>query len=437
MTTRLKTLRIFPILYLTGCLGIIACHDEKPTETDKQRFEQVQQSLAALRTRVNDARGSGDVNIQNLEQDFESVMDMPPLNQFGLVRDAAAVRWEIEGLRLLYADYDDLGVKTRVIIDHLSLRPLGASPAITNDLENQAQHSADELGDDTPSDPAVAAKLEAKRLTDAWQDLEKFEGQAAENARAMLAREAENRRAMLVLDDIKSHEAARQFNEIVDRFEQRQRTAFERVNEQYQRWALLNIQEFHKWYFDNSHSRIVEAYKTFAEDEGLPPKNIYELMGVPPILSGPMMPRSPTRDPFFKVADIVVVTSKESAEADLSIFERYPELVGVLGELSGIDVQGPADLTPAKSKEIFNKVNDLTAWRYSEELAYKATAYAMTRHLLPIKIALLERPVQKLYNEAFEKGWKRLEGREDRLWVAKQSVVMPKVGMEDLEEKGE
>ena len=46
----------------------------------------------------------------------------------------------------------------------------------------------------------------------------------------------------------------------------------------------------------------------------------------------------------------------------------------------------------------------------------------MVAHLLPIDLALLDKPVQERYQREFDKGWKQLDGRPDQTSVAEQSA---------------
>lgn len=57
---------------------------------------------------------------------------------------------------------------------------------------------------------------------------------------------------------------------------------------------------------------------------------------------------------------------------------------------------------------------------------YEKIQNAMISHLLPIDLALLELPVRKLYDQAFEIGWKTLDGRGEQTGVAKKSAITVK-----------
>ena len=54
---------------------------------------------------------------------------------------------------------------------------------------------------------------------------------------------------------------------------------------------------------------------------------------------------------------------------------------------------------------------------------YHEVRQAMVNDLLPINFALLDLPVQERFQQAFQTGWKRLDGREDQTAVAKASAL--------------
>ncbi len=90
-------------------------------------------------------------------------------------------------------------------------------------------------------------------------------------------------------------------------------------------------------------------------------------------------------------------------------------------------------LTAAKKKEIYNEAWGSVSWKNNvdTEIAYRATRDGMIKFLLPIQAHLLDPPVAQLYQQAFSKGWQKLEGREDQLFVAKQSATVHKKTLEE------
>ena len=61
-----------------------------------------------------------------------------------------------------------------------------------------------------------------------------------------------------------------------------------------------------------------------------------------------------------------------------------------------------------------------------DDKRYGEIQNAMISHLLPLDLALLELPVLKLYHQAFEIGWKTLDGRGEQTVVAKKSALTVK-----------
>ena len=66
---------------------------------------------------------------------------------------------------------------------------------------------------------------------------------------------------------------------------------------------------------------------------------------------------------------------------------------------------------------------------------YNEVRLAMINRLLPINLALLDLPVQERYQQAFQKGWKKLDGREDQTSVAQASALTVKKSLRDFLEK--
>ena len=73
----------------------------------------------------------------------------------------------------------------------------------------------------------------------------------------------------------------------------------------------------------------------------------------------------------------------------------------------------------------------LNSW---DDKRYEEIQNAMISHLLPIDLALLELPVLKLYHQAFEIGWKTLDGRDEQIAVAESSARVKKISLRALQE---
>jgi nitroreductase len=161
----------------------------------------------------------------------------------------------------------------------------------------------------------------------------------------------------------------------------------------YQRWALENIQKFdapNGWHYDVTLSWIRDELKKFKNPSG-------------DVDSWPL-------------------------------FSTFPSTKDLLHEKLGVDlsqIKGAA-LTTDQQRLIYEVTSTLTGWKgnIDEELAYRATRDGMVLFLLPINVALLDPSVAQLYNKAFQKGWSKLEGREDQLHVAQQSAIVIKKGLD-------
>jgi len=159
----------------------------------------------------------------------------------------------------------------------------------------------------------------------------------------------------------------------------------------YQAWALNQIQTFEAWYYDRSLEWINSQLKEF---------------------------RNATQD--------------EEWEG----FQNFPSLKDLFQEKLGVDLSGVngAMLTAEKRQEIYNAAWGRFAWRNNidTEVAYRTTRDGMVQFLLPIQPYLLDPPVAQLYQEAFSKGWQKLDGRKDQLYVAQQSAIIRKKTVEEI-----
>jgi len=63
---------------------------------------------------------------------------------------------------------------------------------------------------------------------------------------------------------------------------------------------------------------------------------------------------------------------------------------------------------------------------------YRQVRDAMVSHLLPINLGLLELPVQERYQREFQRGWTRLDGREEQTFVVEQTAVTVKKPLSDF-----
>jgi hypothetical protein len=117
-------------------------------------------------------------------------------------------------------------------------------------------------------------------------------------------------------------------------------------------------------------------------------------------------------------------------------FREFPSLKDLIQEKVGVDLSKMkgAKLTAEKRKEIYKEAWQVFGWKNSihTEVAYRATRDGMVKFLAPIQPHLLDPPVAHLYQQAFSKGWQKLEGREDQLFVAQQSAVVQKKTLDEM-----
>lgn len=66
-------------------------------------------------------------------------------------------------------------------------------------------------------------------------------------------------------------------------------------------------------------------------------------------------------------------------------------------------------------------------------LTHRVCRDAMVTHLLPIDLRLLEMPVQDLFQQAWQSGWKYLDGRADRTKVAERTIDVSKTTLSDVQ----
>ncbi|GIW82396.1 MAG: hypothetical protein KatS3mg105_4203 [Gemmatales bacterium] len=181
----------------------------------------------------------------------------------------------------------------------------------------------------------------------------------------------------------------------------------------YQAWALEQIREFDSpngWYYDATLPWIREELKKF---------------------------------------------ENASEDKEWLLFQVFPSTKTLIEDELGVkglsELKG-AKLTAEKQKEIYNKAWSYFGWKndIDIEIAYRATRDGMVKFLLPIQPNLLDPPVYQLYQQAFAKGWQKLEGHNgswiwdergeegkwvrisDQLFVAQQSAVVKKKTLEEV-----
>jgi hypothetical protein len=115
--------------------------------------------------------------------------------------------------------------------------------------------------------------------------------------------------------------------------------------------------------------------------------------------------------------------------AEWQLLAKYPWSKKLIQQKLGVpmaDVEG-ARLTRQKRDELYNNLG-FTGWKNNidQEIAYRAVRESMILYLLPINTSYLEPPVARHYQKAFDKGWEKLEGRNDQLEVEKATITVEK-----------
>lgn len=73
---------------------------------------------------------------------------------------------------------------------------------------------------------------------------------------------------------------------------------------------------------------------------------------------------------------------------------------------------------------------------YLDAGQFREVGQAMIDHILPVNVALLDLPVHERYQQAFQTGWRKLDGHDDQTGVAKASAVAEKKSLRDFLEDG-
>ncbi len=378
---------------------------------------ELKKAIPQLRTEIAAAAdvavdGGGEAGFAKLDRALEEVMAMPPLDQFAVVRDVTAARWEIEALKLLATPTPD----ARRVADQVSVQPPGVNERLAARLEQRLEAERGGLDEGAEEPLEDAAANEEEQLAAAVEELEteyerlKSRGDdAGRLARSMVVGQAAELRATLVLESIDLPGLDQRLKTLVDDATAAARAELESERLAYQRWALEQIKAYEAWHYDQALANVEKMLKGLESGRNVNwhPQGGH-LLG--PVEAGPNADEAPPE----------IMTQG-------NVFRVFPDVLDELARFAKVEVERPAAIPPHLQKQLYG-----AGWDHKEDLAHKVTAYAMVRHLLPINEALLDRPVLKLYDEYFEKGWQKLEGRDDQLWVAKEATRRSKLGLGDV-----
>ena len=130
------------------------------------------------------------------------------------------------------------------------------------------------------------------------------------------------------------------------------------------------------------------------------------------------------------VTDIAVQAAKREEERQAKALREYQRWA--LKEVNTFE---------SVFKEAGDTVHtDWSAWKLGFNRGWTDAEFAKVRdamvdHLLPVNLALADLPVQKRYEQAFEKGWRQLDGREDQTQVAVATAMTVKKPLRDFFEE--
>ena len=121
-------------------------------------------------------------------------------------------------------------------------------------------------------------------------------------------------------------------------------------------------------------------------------------------------------------------------------FEVSPSLPSLIEELLKVDLPETVEekkwlLSVDKQKEIYGKAAGNIGWKYNidTEITYRIHRDAMIKFLLPIQTNLLEPPIYDLFLRAYEKGQRKLDGRDnDKMFLAERALKVQKKSLNDF-----
>ncbi len=385
---------------------------------------------------------------EQLRQELERFVKqhLPPWVEDELLPRLNVLRWQVRAIWIFRQQTNpppelahDMSEDLRVL---LSVTPDGCSPALIKVVQQQRERLLQKAEEHRQ---AVAASITDRALEGKGDLLAALEaaqgltGPAAEEKRAKLRRrwldrETEKKLALLsksldsagklpgesvqqaallkvqdavagLMLDLQMEtpvrpEMQQKAHELLEKCEcqgralmQKQRQTQDQKWRDYQKWALERILEFDSekgWYYDQALPRIQEQLRSFKNSGWDQPEWV--------------------------------------------LFKHFPSTKQLLQEKLGVDLStiANAELPADKQRELFSRAWALRGWYkdIDQELAYRTTRDGMVKFLLPINPNLLDPPLVQMYNKAFQKGWSKLEGRVDQLYVGQQTVGVPRKGLE-------
>ncbi len=113
----------------------------------------------------------------------------------------------------------------------------------------------------------------------------------------------------------------------------------------------------------------------------------------------------------------------------LRLLTRSPEAREYLEQMTNVTIETDGSLLGWQCRQVNQKAwaGHLNSWKYSDQMARLIVIDTFKNDLLVIDERLLDRPVAKFYQRAFEEGWQSVEDHPDvQLTIAKLSATTPK-----------
>lgn len=168
----------------------------------------------------------------------------------------------------------------------------------------------------------------------------------------------------------------------------------------------------------NLRSRLAEAERTTL--------NEYQIWALGEIRLVKSMAGGKASEKIEKILKGGKDKDSSATQAYKLLLDKSPIFRAKLLELSGVPIPSAADVTPEFAPLISNKLNRTTHWNGLKHLAQCLNRDLLEQRLLKVDEALLRRPLDRLYAEAFDDCWQYLEDTEHRIKVAEAAVKTEK-----------
>lgn len=110
----------------------------------------------------------------------------------------------------------------------------------------------------------------------------------------------------------------------------------------------------------------------------------------------------------------------------IQVLKEHPIFRSKLSEISGEQLDSHGNISPETVASISNRLWQIMGWKGLDDLSKCLNRDLLEQHLLKIDEALLRRPLDRLYSEVFDECWQYLEGTQHRVEVAKTAATIEK-----------